>query len=229
MKYTPALLGVGQLSGKGGSVVASHNRFGSYLRNRVIPTNPRTTLQTFRRNNFAEISTAWRSLTSEQRSSFEATASQLPKTNPQGETYYSTGFGLFMEVNTYRLLFGQAILTTAFVPVDETVITNFTITAEETPATLSIAFTPTPLGAGRSLIVYGTGPKSAGVSFVPRSEYKLLAVGAAAQASPMDVLAAWNAKYGPVLAGQRIFLMVKSFDTNYMPGATLERSAIAIA
>lgn len=71
---------------------------------------------------------------------------------------------------------------------------------------LSVAFTPTPLAAGEQIIIEATRQVSAGVNFMPRSEYKQVFVGAAASASPANILAAYNALYGALVSGAKIFV-----------------------
>lgn len=71
---------------------------------------------------------------------------------------------------------------------------------------LSLAFTPTPLATGEIIVIQATDQVSAGKSFMPRSKYKTVFVGAAASASPANILAAWNAIYGSLIAGQKIFI-----------------------
>lgn len=71
---------------------------------------------------------------------------------------------------------------------------------------LSVAFTPTPLAADEYLIVEATDQVSAGKSFMPRSKYKTVFVGVGADASPANILAAWNAIYGALIAGTKVFV-----------------------
>ncbi len=72
-------------------------------------------------------------------------------------------------------------------------------------ATLSIAYTATPLASGVKLHIEATPPLSAGVNIVPKSKLRSLMVTAAAAASPANVLASYTAKYGSLVAGQKIF------------------------
>lgn len=71
---------------------------------------------------------------------------------------------------------------------------------------LSVAFTPSPLAADESIVVEATDQVSAGKSFMPRSKYKTVFIGALASATPANILAAWNAIYGALVAGNKIFV-----------------------
>jgi hypothetical protein len=72
-------------------------------------------------------------------------------------------------------------------------------------AALSVAYTATPLAAATKLLIEATGPKSQGVVFVPRSQYKYIQISAAAAVSPANALTAYVALYGALLAGKRYF------------------------
>lgn len=81
-------------------------------------------------------------------------------------------------------------------------------------AALSVAFTPTPLATGEKIIVEATNQVSAGKSFMPRSAYKQVFVGAAASASPANILAAWNVLFGTLIAGQKVFIRAWTISSN---------------
>lgn len=79
---------------------------------------------------------------------------------------------------------------------------------------LSVAFTPTPLAAGEKIVIEASRQVSPGINFLPRSEYKQVFVGAAASASPANILAAYNALYGALVSGQKIFVRAWSVSSN---------------
>ncbi len=81
-------------------------------------------------------------------------------------------------------------------------------------AALSVAFTATPLATGEKLVVEATNQVSAGISFQPRSAYKQVFIGAAATASPANILAAWNVLYGALIVGQKVFIRAWVIGTN---------------
>lgn len=218
VKYKPSLLGIGELSGSGGSVTASHNRFGPYFRNRTIPVNPNTPAQSFRRNNFGETSAAWRGLTPAQQAGWEALGAQIVRTDALGGTYTLNGFMAHAMVNINRLLFGLARVDSAPLYLAPLELTDFTLTAEETPQTLSVAFTPTPIGVGNRLKVYSSGPLSTGVYFVGKGDLKALSYTADNIASPIDVLAAWTSRFGALLAGQKILFEIGVVNASFIEG-----------
>lgn len=111
MKYAPSAL-IGRLSRSAGSTTASHNRFGSYLRNRVIPTNPTSALQTQVRSNMTTLSQAWRGLTSAQRAGWATLGAQMTRTDSLGIVYDLTGFMAFISINRNKNTVGAATVST---------------------------------------------------------------------------------------------------------------------
>lgn len=86
-------------------------------------------------------------------------------------------------------------------------------------ATLSIAYTATPLAAGTKLLIECTRQVSAGINFLPRSEYKTVTVTAAAAASPANILSAYTAIFGALVSGQKIFVRCTPIKSNGQKGS----------
>lgn len=85
-------------------------------------------------------------------------------------------------------------------------------------AALSVAFTPTPLAAGDKLVIEATAMVSKGINFQPRSAYKKIFVGAAATASPANILSAYTAIYGILITSTKIFLRARVVDSTGQAG-----------
>lgn len=94
------------------------------------------------------------------------------------------------------------------------------------PIALSIAFTPTPLALGEKIVIDATGQVSAGISFMPRSKYKTIFVGAAASASPANLLIPWNNIFGALIAGRKIFFRAKVVSATGIPSALILTSVV---
>lgn len=91
---------------------------------------------------------------------------------------------------------------------------------------LSVAYTPTPLAAGTKLIIEATRQVSPGINFMPRSEYKVVLVTAAAAASPANVLTEYEALFGDIVAGQKIFFRCTPQDSNGARGVPFVSTVI---
>lgn len=128
MKYVPSAL-IGQLSKKQGSTVAAHNRFGSYFRNRVIPVNPRKTLQTFARGVLSGFASLYRALSASDRAAWIALGQSIVRSDSLGQPYTLTGLQAYVSVNRNIRVYGGTAVTTAPVLTVPTQIASVTITA----------------------------------------------------------------------------------------------------
>lgn len=205
MKYVPSAL-VGQLSRSLGSTTASRNRFGSYLRNRVTPVNPSTPRQTIVRNRLQTLTELWRLLLADQRNAWTAFGEDIVRQDSLGQTYNLTGLQAYTSVNLNRAAMGLATISDPLPYDDPDVLDSFTLETGTAPAVLRVVFTPTPLLAGQRLIIAATRGVSAGISFLPRGDYRQIVVSNAAAASPINILVPWVARFGVLPQGRRIFV-----------------------
>lgn len=96
-----------QRSGSIGGTVFSRNRFGAYIRNRSMPVNPQSGLQTAVRNIVRGLAIAWNTeLTVAHRNAWLDYAENVPWTNHLGQQVYLTGLNHFIRSNTPRLQAG---------------------------------------------------------------------------------------------------------------------------
>lgn len=102
--------GGGAASGKAGSMVASHNKGGQYLRARTTPTNPRTTAQQGVRNSLGTLASQWRSLDQDQRDAWGIYGAQVPNINALGDSIIISGIAAFVRANTPRLQAGLSVI-----------------------------------------------------------------------------------------------------------------------
>jgi len=106
MKFTPGAM-VGDLSGSIGSTTASHNKYGSYFRSKVIPVNPNSTRQQAVRTFFATLVSAWNdTLTTAQRNAWNLWATNTTIQGKDGNPINITGQNAYIRFNTARLQIG---------------------------------------------------------------------------------------------------------------------------
>lgn len=86
-------------SGSTASHTASRNKGGQFLRLRSKPTNPRTAGQIGVRNAMAQLSAAWKGLTSSQRAQWLLLAQANPVPDKLGATITLSGFNCFFAFN----------------------------------------------------------------------------------------------------------------------------------
>lgn len=199
-------------SGSYAGVTSSRNRNGQYVRNRSIPVNPSSTFQQAVRARLTTNSQDWRSLTSAQRAGWNDLGNQMLRSDSLGQTSPLTGFQAFLSINNNKLAAGDAKLTDAplYLPPDP----MLTITPTVTSGAFSIAYTTTPLPAGARVFVSVSPQRSAGRTF--EGDYRLIAVSAAAAASPLNILAAYTARFGVPVTGGRVFISVQQYLNGFL-------------
>lgn len=192
-------------SGSYQGITSSRNRNGQYVRTRATPVQPRTAAQLSVRAHQSTNAAAWRTLTATQRDGWQSLGLQMTRSDSLGQSQNLTGFQAYVSVNNLQLLVGNTVLSdppALTTPSGLTTITP-TITGGGSPA-FSVAFTPTPLGAAVRVIMRAGPQRSAGRAF--ESDFRVMLIGAAASASPSNLLTAYQAKFGTPITGGRIFI-----------------------
>jgi len=104
--------GVSDIRGSIAGNVYSKNRYGSYIRNKVVPVNPQSSAQQAIRNIMAEIVSRWQAIVTQvQREAWEVYAASIEVTNKLGDSIKLTGFNHYVRSNTARRNIG-------FTPID---------------------------------------------------------------------------------------------------------------
>jgi hypothetical protein len=195
-------------SGKLGGHVASRNRAGAYFRTKVTPVNPNTSSQANVRTRLTTFSQAWRALTEVQRAAWNAAVQDYARTDIFGDIKNPSGFNLFQRINNNLAQIGVAQINVPLAPDDVVGPVTLTLAGDESASTLILTYTVTPVTAGMAWIVRATPGMSAGKYFV-KSEYRILTVIAAATASPAALGVLWEAMFGELTAGEKIFVSVE--------------------
>lgn len=189
--------------GKIGGHVASKNRGGSYLRTKVTPSNPQTASQSSVRSRLTTFSQGWKGLTQAQRDAWNGAVSNFTSTNIFGDIKQPTGLNLYIKLNSNLAEITVAAITLPPLPSAVEGVSNLSATgAAGTPA-LSVVFGPSPVAVGDAFIVRATPQVSPGKSFL-KNLYRNIDVLVAADTTPADILAVYVAKFGTLVAGQKI-------------------------
>lgn len=199
-------------SGSYAGVTSSRNRFGQYVRTRATPVNPSSTQQGVVRARMGTNAAGWRSLTALQRAGWTSLGGTISRNDALGQAYTLTGFMAYCMVNNNNLAAGNAIVSDA--PAIVTPADLLTVTITLTNAALSVAYTTTPLAAGNRLFTYASPQRSAGRAF--EADVRLLAVSAAAAASPANLFAAYSARFGTPVTGNRIFFSFSTYASGFV-------------
>jgi hypothetical protein len=223
--------GVANMSGSQQGTVHSHNQFGSYTRGRVVPVNPQSSNQTLARSRFSAVAQSWRELTDAQRLDWAALGAQIVRSDSLGQTYTLKGFNAYCLINAHNLANGVALVNIA-PPLDQApVVTIGAITIDDVDI-FTMAYTAVGGVAGNSIEVWATPPVSAGKTYANPSTFKKLGKYAGNVASPVDLLDEYLAVFGDSQIGhdgERVFLEVRPFSTNGIPGPVVRKSALIAA
>jgi hypothetical protein len=142
-------------------------------------------------------------------------ATSLSFVDALGSSYSPTGFNAFVMVNNNNLDAGNVVVNDAPAVVTPVALTIGAITL--TAAAFSVAYTVTPLPAGARCFFYVSQQRSAGVSF--EADLRLLQVSSAAAASPVNAYAAYVARFGVPVVGNRIFIRLKCYASGFLSAA----------
>lgn len=190
-----------------GSVFA-RNRGGAYLRTKVTPVNPQTSAQVSARSLLASFSQGWRSLTQAQRDSWNAVVSQFSRTDVFGDIVNPTGAQLYNRLNINISNAGGTAISTPPTVQGATALTELSVSADATAGEVILDFAPASVPANHTMYVESTECMSPGISNA-KSKFRAIGVHASATASPVDMVAEWNSKFGSLISGQKIFVRVK--------------------
>lgn len=210
-------------SGSQAGTTSSHNRFGQYTRNRRTPVNPNTTQQGVVRARMSANAAAWRALTDAQRAGWEGLGGTISRRDSLGSSYTLNGFMCYCSVNNNNVAAGNAIVADA--PALSSPATILTAVITLTAAAFSVAYTTTPLPAGARLFSYVSPQMSAGRAF--NANFYLIAVSAAAAASPAVLTAAYTAKWGVPVVGKRVFMSFRTYLGGFLSGPLVTSQVVA--
>jgi hypothetical protein len=111
MKYTSAL--ISDARNKLGGDVFARNRAGLYVRVKVKPKNPKTSIQQSNRADFSGFTKNWRGLTAAQIAGWNALAASSTLTDTLGNNYQPSGLQLYISCNRNLNLIGAVPITNA--------------------------------------------------------------------------------------------------------------------
>ena len=197
----------GKLNGN----VFTKNRFASVVRNKVSPVQPQSISQLNQRQNFGALSAGWRSLTQEQRSSWDAFATSVPRTNTFGQTYSPTGQNYYIGLNTNLLNAGQPTIQSpvVFVGFDNIDLSAATLTIDVSGNDMTLALgniagaNEPPIGY--TLLVRATLGVSQGRKFL-KNYYRIITDLSHADDMNTNYWNDYVAAIGKPIVGQRIGL-----------------------
>lgn len=192
----------GKLSGRAdGNVYMRNGR----ARGFVVPSLVQNSYTQLQRVQLGLLSSGWSALTEAEQLSW-INLSGLFRSNRFGVPKEVKGKSAYVLINMNLFNAGQALITTAPLLSEVASITDVVPTATVAGQLLSLAYSPSPTGAGITHLVYATAPQRAGIYRPSNSAYRLIDVIAGGSATPYAAGAAYTAKFGAFIAGQKIFV-----------------------
>lgn len=223
---------IGQLSGRQGSTVATHGRFSSFFRNRVMPVNPRTPAQTLVRDAMTALTQQWKSLTAAQRDAWTQLAQLVPLRNAQGVRIILPGHTFYIRFNLTRRTVSLARIDDAPPAVEQP--PSFTANALVLNGTGAIMTTAPVIidGTGTNFFtVWATQFLSPGIAFFGTSDYRLLARFAGDPLGATSIIPSYEAVFGNgwrTMVGMRISIKVIGISDTGFEGSSIETSALIV-
>jgi hypothetical protein len=191
------------VAGKIGGTVFSKNKGGAYAKNKVSPSNPKTSYQTGIRAILAAVSQAWRALTDAQRESWNSAAKLDALSSKNGDVRSVSGHGYHQALNTRLQHVGVAMIATPPAPAAPTGITSLSAVADNSDASIKLTFAPI-IPVADYWLVEATQGNSPGKKNL-NSQYRYITRLANGDLTGKDVGPDWATKFGAIPAvGQRI-------------------------
>jgi hypothetical protein len=188
---------MGQLSGAVGSVVFSHNRFGSYVRARVKPVVSGSSYSLIQRGCFAAVTSAWKNLTSAQQKAWSEWAQTNQITDRVGQKQVLDGHTAYnmlnvrLQADTQALLDDPPVASAQDNPGAEF---TFDIGAGNFEVSANAA-----LPSGCKLSLWACVVGSAGINYAK---------------NPLSIQSEFAARFGTLQVGQKVIVSYGVFDTN---------------
>lgn len=199
--------------GKLGGQVFSKNRGGAYVRTKVTPSNPQTADQVAQRALLSSASQSWRGLTEAERESWNGAVSNYSSTNVFGDIINPTGAQLHTKININVALAGGSVVTTPPLPIGISSPAGVSVTADASTPEVILAWTSGAVPANTVMVVEATPCVSVG-RYNVNNRFRVIGTLAAATATGADVATEYTAKFGSLVAGQKLFIRVKFINKN---------------
>jgi len=206
--FTPGSV-VGQISGRIGGSIYSHNRGGPYIRNGTIPVAVSSDAAVNQKARLAMISADWRNLTDAQRLAWTTWAQANPQTNRLGHQTVLSGHMAYTGINSRLNLWGQTLLDVPPLGTAPDPLTALTADADIGAGDVECTYAPTPPAAGIAVELWACVVASAGISYV-ENLYKWLLVTAAAAASPVNYDTEIEERFGTLQVGMVVHVRART-------------------
>lgn len=182
-----------------------------------MPTQPRTASQMLARSRMSSQSAAWRGLTEAQRAAWNGFANSFTLVNSLGSTISLTGHQAYVKINSVNLANSDSVVTSPPALPSFGAVTATGITMTAGTQLFSINGT-SPTGAVKHMI-YASPQLSAGVSY--NAQFRLVATVTTYAAGVYNLLSAYTAKFGALVATKKVFVKVVQSNAGFQDNGTV--------
>lgn len=206
-------IGPADIRGKINGSVFARNRGGAYVRTKVTPLNPQSVRQIEARSLLTSLAQNFRSLTQAQITAWNEAVTQWQTTDVFSDLVSPTGLALYVRLNANISNAGGTLITTPPAPTGAAALSTLSISADVSSSAFDIAFTPATVPANHTMYIESTAMLSPGINNA-NSRFRFIGTAAAATASPFDAYAFQTAKFGSLVAGQKVLIRCKFINKN---------------
>jgi len=230
MKFISQL--VTAASGSIRGCTASRNRYGAYMRGRVIPVNPGSAEQNAVRGILANLVARWSgTLTPAERAAFETWAANTPQTDSLGQSITITGQNAYIKMNAPRLQAGLAALDTAPTIFSGSALTPPVLTiADQSDQLYTFTINVADEWAtddDARLLVYVGRPQNPSVNFF-KGPYQFAEALSGSSGAPLTSPKTAAAVF-PFVAGQMMHVQFRALAVDGRISSAVRSSIIAVA
>lgn len=206
-------IAIGEISGRVGGSVFSHNAGGMYVRNGTIPINKITPYRAMVKQVFGACSIAWTNQTVASRAAWTAFSPSLPWKNRLGATIKLSGQACFIHLNSKILeVNGTPISVPPVTPAPNS-IQGGAFVADIGAGNFQFSWTGGATGAHDKIVFRGcVVPRATIVNIENR--LRIFDVSAATPTSPLDLKTAFVARFGTLQVGEVITIEVRVTDAS---------------
>lgn len=199
---------VSEMRNKLNGSVFARNRGGAYVRTKVTPLNPMTARQVSARSLLTGLAQSFRSLSQEQITAWNNATSQWQTTDIFGDLVSPTGLALYVRLNS-NIINGEGTpINTPPAPVGAEPLSTLSLVATVTGDVFDITYTPGSVPADHAMYVESTEMLSPGINNA-NSRFRFITTAGASATSPLDAFPEQTAKFGALVAGQKVFVRAK--------------------
>lgn len=214
------------ISGKiGGTVFSSAGVYGPFIRNWDKPRRVRNATTTLVRGIFSGISSAYKTLTPTQITTWVAGKADYVRKNVFGDIKHLTPNNIFQRVNNILASLGLATVNNCPAVGSSDSVVAMVGAAAVGAGTFTL--TPTLFSGGAALPantyakIYASRQVNDSKQSFGKSDYRYIGFFAPATAIPINIFADYTAKYGGLVAAKNISLAIELVFYNGLPAPTI--------